>query len=309
MTLLGESAAGAGLSRHWRGPLPNTQITRALQPESGFYEKVPMSLLQGAYPDLGVMVWALLRLSFKGQADVGSYRQFARCLHLGHLTDNAVDHRFGGTLKPLLGRWIIRRRLPDSNYLYEARLPPEAASDRYAILRPGDIDLLAAPPPEGIDSIQVSDLVDFCRWQLECGRRGWTVDPLRIIAERWNVTHPTMARSKHRLSTLGLLKVVPRAVGRHSDLIWLGELYDPHWQDSSTCGGEGGPSGETLAVSDAEQTGDVWNALDGRVRATGSMETQPPAGAALGRRRRTPRDLPHATLADERTTPGLACQR
>jgi hypothetical protein len=104
MTLLspGEGAR-AGTPRHWRGPLPN-RSTRMLQPKGGFYKKIPMSLLHGAAPDLGVMVWALLRLSFDGQANVGSYRLFAQCLNLDHLTDTAVDKRFGAALKPLLGK-------------------------------------------------------------------------------------------------------------------------------------------------------------------------------------------------------------
>lgn len=164
------------------------------------------------------MVWALLRLSFDGQANVGSYRQFAHCLNLGNLSDTAIDKRFGAALKPLLGTWINRRRLPDNTYLYEAVVPADAAAERYAILRPSDIDLLDVAPPKGLASIDVGDLVAFCRWQLECGPRGWTVEPLRNIAERWNVTHPTMARSRDRLTKLGLLKVVPAA----------GTIHRPH---------------------------------------------------------------------------------
>jgi hypothetical protein len=225
-----EHASLAGVPKHWRGPIPNPFVTRMLKPKGSFYKKIPMSLLASGAPDLGVMVWALLRLSFDGQANVGSYRRFAQCLNLDHLTDTAIDKRFGPALRPLLGKWITRKRLPDNSYLYEAKVPAAAASDRYAILRPSDVDLLAVTPPKGLTSIEVGDLVDFCRWQLECGRRGWTIEPLRRIADRWKVTHPAIARSRDRLAKLGLLKVVPRTGGRFSDLIWLEELYDPHWQ-------------------------------------------------------------------------------
>ena len=168
-----------------------------------------MSLLASGARIWAVMVWALLRLSFDGQANVGSYRRFAQCLNLDHLTDTAIDKRFGPALRPLLGKWITRKRLPDNSYLYEAKVPAAAASDRYAILRPSDVDLLAVRPPKGLTSIEVGDLVDFCRWQLECGRRGWTIEPLRRIADRWKVTHPAIARSRDRLADSGCSRSYP----------------------------------------------------------------------------------------------------
>ncbi|HEY5784309.1 MAG TPA: hypothetical protein VIT65_06000 [Microlunatus sp.] len=284
MTLLigGENTALAGVPKHWRGPLPDPFVTRMLKPKGSFYKKIPMSLLDGAAPDLGVMVWALLRLSFDGQANVGSYRMFAQCLNLDHLSDTAVDKRFGAALKPLLGTWINRKRLPDNSYRYEAAVPAAAASDRYAILRPSDVDLLAVTPPKGLESIEVSDLVDFCRWQLECGRRGWTVDPLRNIADRWKVTHPTMARSRDRLAKLGLLKVVPRTGGRFSDLIWLEELYNPHWQVPSIIDEETDQDHAGHCLGDGTDAADLWK-VNGRFlgkSATGSLEN----GAAFGRK-------------------------
>lgn len=283
MTLLigGENTALAGVPKHWRGPLPDLSVTRMLKPKGSFYKKIPMSLLAGAAPDLGVMVWALLRLSFDGQANAGSYRMFAQCLNLDHLSDTAVDKRFGAALKPLLGTWINRKRLPNNSYLYEAAVPAAAASDRYAILRPSDVALLAVTPPKGLESIEASDLVDFCRWQLECGRRGWTVDPLRNIADRWKVTHPTMARSRDRLAKLGLLKVVPRAGGRFSDLIWLEELYNPHWQVPSIIDEETDQdhAGHYVGATDAAE---LWKANGGFLgkSATGSLESE----AAFGRK-------------------------
>ena len=288
MTLLvgGEHAALAGVPKHWRGPIPNPFVTRMLKPKGSFYKKIPMSLLASGAPDLGVMVWALLRLSFDGQANVGSYRRFAQCLNLDHLTDTAIDKRFGPALRPLLGKWITRKRLPDNSYLYEAKVPAAAASDRYAILRPSDVDLLAVTPPKGLTSIEVGDLVDFCRWQLECGRRGWTIEPLRRIADRWKVTHPAIARSRDRLAKLGLLKVVPRTGGRFSDLIWLEELYDPHWQvpsiiDEKTDQGQAGDND-----GGGTDRGELWN-VSGRFLGTSvtvSLEREREVGGKVNGR-------------------------
>ena len=73
-----------------------------------------------------------------------------------------------------------------------------------------------------------ADLVDFARWQLECGQRGWTAESTGAIAKRWQVTPPTIRASRNRLADLGLLRVVPRD-GRLSALTWLEKLFDPHW--------------------------------------------------------------------------------
>ena len=81
--------------------------------------------------------------------------KFAQCLNLDHLSDTALDKRFGSAIKPLLGTWIIRKRLANNRYLYEATIPARTASDRYAILRPADIDLLDVPPPKGMERVGV----------------------------------------------------------------------------------------------------------------------------------------------------------
>jgi hypothetical protein len=56
-----------------------------------------------------------------------------------------------------------------------------------------------------MNEVDVSAVAAFCGWQVECGRRGWTADALRRIAERWGVIHATTARSRNRLVRLGLV--------------------------------------------------------------------------------------------------------
>lgn len=235
MTLLvrGRPTALAGVPSRWSGPLPDLAVTRQLEPRGGF-TKVPLSLLHGGVTDLGVVLWALLRLSFQDRAEVSSYRDFADALALGDCSDTALDKRFGAALRPLLGTWVIRKRRADNECTYAAAIPADAAADRYAILRRFDLELLSVRPATGGDRCRPADLADFCRWQLECGRRGWTADPLRAIAGRWGTGHTTLASSRDRLARLGLLEVVQRSGRRYSDLIWLKELYDPYWQVAST---------------------------------------------------------------------------
>jgi hypothetical protein len=235
VTLLvrGRSTSLAGVPRHWTGPLPELSIDRML-PHRHNFAKIPAALLRDGAPDLGVLVWGLLRLSFRDHADVASYRDFAEALGLGHLSDPAVQKRFSAAIKPLLGTWIIRKRRPDNDCLYQAVVVTDLTTERYAILRACDLELLTVRPASGGQRCRPSDLADFCRWQLECGKRGWTADPLRRIAGRWNVGHTTLATSRDRLAQLGLLKVVQRSGRRYSDLVWLQEVYDPHWQVRST---------------------------------------------------------------------------
>ena len=146
------------------------------------------------------------------------------------LSDTAMHKRFRAAVGPLLGTWIIRKRRPNNDCTYLAVIPDGRDKERFAILRARDLDLLHVRPATGGDRCRPADLADFCRWQLECGRRGWTADPLRRIAERWSVGHTTLASSRDRLVGLGLLEVVQRSGRRYSDLVWLKELYDPHWQ-------------------------------------------------------------------------------
>jgi hypothetical protein len=225
MTLLvpGISLTRRGVPTHWRGPMPDPGTRRLLNTDGNF-QQVPEALLQDA-SDLGVVLWALIGLSFGSRADAASYREFSRCLNLDHLSETAAHKRVSTAIKPMLGTWITRKRKADNGYVYRATTPATARTDPYAILRPTDLNLLGRQAPDGTDYLGVADLADFCRWQLECSQRGWTVEPLRKIAERWGVTHPTLGASRDRLAKFELLRVEPRQGGRYSNLIWIGELY------------------------------------------------------------------------------------
>ena len=153
----------------WRGPLPDPSVERRLDDHGG-YAAVPEALLRPEYPDLGIITWAHLRLTFDDRAHVASYRDFADTLGCASLTDGAVEQRFGAALKPLLGKWIVRTPAGHSRYKYRAVVP--SGSYRYAMLRRRDFSLLTSPNPTG-ETAKPSDLANFARWQLTCGRRGW----------------------------------------------------------------------------------------------------------------------------------------
>lgn len=203
--------------------MPDPDIRRLLSSD-GNVRQVPEALLRGTASDLGIILWALLGLSFGNRAEAASYREFARCLNLDHLSERAINNRFSSAIRPMLGTWITRSRRADNGYVYRAVIPAGARKGLYAIVRPGDLNLLGCSP-DGTACLGAADLAAFCRWQIECGPRGWTVEPLRGIAERWGVTHPTMAASRDRLAEFGLLRVEPRLGGRYSDLIWIQELH------------------------------------------------------------------------------------
>lgn len=246
-------------------------------------------------PDLGVIIWALLGLSFDGRSEVATYRDFAHCLALGQLSETALNRRVGAALKPLLGSWIVRKRTPDNAYAYQAITPHSARSDQCAVLRPAEFDLLGVASSDGSDPVGASDLADFCRWQLECGQRGWTADPLRRIAERWGVTHPTVAASRDRLVSLELLKTVPRP-GRFSDLIWIRELY------------------ETGDDSFQEwwhrpQTGSIGPRPRGRHTAVRVPDAQGHESSSLAALRQSRADRRHRALVDLTASPRLGHQR
>ena len=74
---------GSGLPQRWRGDLPDPTVRRTLA-RVGDWVSVPAPLLCGGFPDLGVLVWALLRLSFGRKVGRASYSEFADRLGLQH---------------------------------------------------------------------------------------------------------------------------------------------------------------------------------------------------------------------------------
>ena len=231
LSLRARASGLSGVPQYWRGPLPDVSVRRRL-PQLDGAAQIPMELLFGGHADLAVLTWSLLRLRFDDRADVASYQEFADALGLAHLSSTAVQKRFSAALGSLLedaplGGWIQRERTTDNQQLYRA-IAPGGTGKRYAMLRRSDLALLAVPAGrKAARPVTVADLADFARWQLECDQRGWTADPLTRIAARWKVSEPTLWRSRTRLETVGLLKVVKRAGGRYPDLVWLAELHDP----------------------------------------------------------------------------------
>lgn len=224
MLLGGEPTTLTSVPRHWHGPLPSLSPIRQL-PTRGGWAPVPAPLLHGGHPDLGVLIWVWLRLEFQDRSGQTNYQTMAAELGLDHLSNRVSANKISLAVQPLLGSWIIRKKLDSNTFTYRA--VNIAPNDRYAVIRRGDLGMLTL---QGAKKAKVSDIANFGRWQLECGRLGWTAEPTRLIADRWNVTHPTIRQSRDRLAALGLLEVVHRpGPPRLSDLIWLKELYNPHW--------------------------------------------------------------------------------
>lgn len=229
MSVRGCRTGPASIPRTWRGPLPDPSIHHELNDEDG-YARVPATLLRlPGVPDLGIVTWALIRLRHDGRPVETNYRSLAQDLRLGDLSDSALEQRMGAALKPLLGVWIIRRKVSTRCHTYRAVVPPGVAG-RYAILRRRDFEMLSLPARRSRPQMLPADAVNFCKWQLECGQRGWTANTLREIARRWNVGLGTASRHRDRLVALNLLKVIKRSDGRLSDLVWLGEAFEPHWE-------------------------------------------------------------------------------
>lgn len=220
----GEPTALMTVPGHWRGPLPMLVPGPPL-PIKGGWVRVPNTLLHGGFPDLGVLAWVWLRLKFGDRPRETNYLEMAEGLGLQDLSARTAVKKFSVAVQPLLGSWVIRTKLDSHTFTYRA--VTVAPDDRYALIRRGDLGLLAL---EGEKRAKAADLVNFGRWQLECGRLGWTVEPSRLIADRWKVTHPTIRQSRDRLAALGLLEVIQRSgSSRLSDLVWLKETYNPHW--------------------------------------------------------------------------------
>src|SRR4051794_15241242 len=118
----GKPTVPTAVPKAWRGPLPDLSLQRRL-PELDGYVEVPISLLKGGFRDLGVVVWAWLRLRFDERAGVTNYRFLAEALGLSGLTDGAVEQRFGAAIKPLLGTWIERIRVGPGRLRYRAIAP------------------------------------------------------------------------------------------------------------------------------------------------------------------------------------------
>ena len=225
----GKSTGPAVVPTAWRGPMPDASVRRELATEGG-YAKVPERVLLSGLPDLGVMTWVLLRLWADDGWVPATYRTFADHLGMRDLPTKAAEKRFVRVIPAMIEAELIeRRRDADNQVHYRARLPP---GGRFAILRRSyDLPLLQSgvlhPRTGKLMPVTVSHLVDFARWQLEAGRRGWTTASAATLATRWGVSKRTLEMRRDSLTATGLLQVVRRS--GYPDLVWIGELHDPHW--------------------------------------------------------------------------------
>ncbi len=212
-------------------PLPDHREADGDRSELG-YARVPLSLLHSGFQDLGVLIWAQLRLWADGNPQKATYVGLAAALGQNSSALTTIEHKFSNAIRPLLGSWIHRTRVGPNLFAYQAVLPDP--KERYALIRRSDIGLMKTTK-QANGQAKAADIVDFARWQLECGARGWTVEPVAMIAKRWKVTPSTIRASRKRLEGLGLLEVVHReGPGRLPELVWLKEVYDPHWEIPST---------------------------------------------------------------------------
>lgn len=194
------------------------------------YVRVPLDLLFSTVPDLAVVVWAALKLSHDERPAEISYQDLADQFGMQDLTPRAVQGRFTAATKALVDTgWLSRRRGANNTYTYLA-VAPEKVSERYAMLRRCDLALLRAKPMRGAEPVGPTQLGDFCRWQLECGQRGWTGEQLSTMAQRWNLSERQFRNRRARLMACNLNLIVATPRTGYPDVVWLGELHDPHWQ-------------------------------------------------------------------------------
>ena len=213
----------------WRGPLPDVSVRRHLPVRDG-YVRVPLDLLFSTVPDLAVVVWAALKLGHDERPAEISYQDLAQQFGLQDLTPRAVQGRFTAATKALVDSgWLSRRRGANNTYTYLA-VTPKKISERYAMLRRCDLALLRAKPMRGAEPVGPTQLGDFCRWQLECGQRGWTGEQLTTMAQRWNLSERQFRNRRARLMACKLNLIVSTPRTGYPDVVWLGELHDPHWQ-------------------------------------------------------------------------------
>ena len=228
-TVRGQPTGLAWVPPSWRGPLPDVSVRRHLPVRDG-YVRVPLDLLFSSVPDLSIVVWAALKLRHDERPTELSYQDLADQFGMQELTPRAVQGRFTAATKALVDSgWVARTRGANNAYTYLA-ITPAKTSDRYAMLRRCDLALLRAKPMRGAEPVGPTQLSDFCRWQLECGQRGWTGEQLTTMARRWNLSERQFRNRRARLMACKLNLIVSTPRTGYPDVVWLGELHDPHWQ-------------------------------------------------------------------------------
>lgn len=235
MTVRGRPTGPTSVLPRWRGPMPDPSRRANPLPADDGYTQVPTELLFSEVSDLGVLLWALVRLRFEDKSGEIGYMDIAARLGLGDSSETAVEKRLTATVQPLIKLgWLERTRSPRSNRRSYRALVPKGKGTRYGVLRRCDLALLNLTDPRYRK--RPAHLVDFLRWQLECGTRGWTVETTEQIAKRWGVSTSTLRRRRDSIRTTkehaNFLTIEERP--GLPDLVWLSELVDLHWRIPST---------------------------------------------------------------------------
>lgn len=254
-------------SSAWRGPLPDLSIVRSLPARDGFV-KIPLQLafLGSAAGDLAMLVWAAIRLDFDDEPGQTSYAELANQLGIDG-SPNAIKKKLGAAVTALTDAgWLQRARVRGTNDVsYQAVAPETSGRTRYGLIRRCDLALLRT------GRVTPGILADFVRWQLECGRRGWTADPIPAIAARWGLTPRRLQQRRDLVAAARMLTVEERP--GYPPLTWLAEVYDPHWMVPSEPTPDPGEGCEIIGTSGSEIFGTSGAK---KMAPRGPKETAPP---------------------------------
>lgn len=247
------------MSSRWRGRTPDPVVKRKLDVGTG-HAQVPEPMLHQGLPDLGVLVWAQLRLWFDDRPGRTTYRELADALGMAELSDKAAELRLWKAVSAMRAAGLIERaRLRDNQVTYRAIT---GEFKRWAVVRRRDIAQLSTGYLDGdgrLNPVTPAHLCDFARWQLECRDRGWCAEATAEMASRWSVSARTFRTRRDALHAVGLIRVMRRS--GHPDLIWLGELVDTHWMipsevdDDTTDRAESGSKPTPQTVAENEGSG------------------------------------------------------
>ena len=289
-TVRGQQSRPMSVPVTWRGPLPDLSVHRQLPTRDG-YTQVPADLVFSSLPDLAVVVWAALRLAHDDQPHVFNYQDLAETLGMTALSARALQGRLTPAIAALAAQgWLTRTRGANNRYTYAA-VRPGNVSKRYAQLRRCDLALLRTKPLREAEMVSPTQLVDFCRWQLECGQRGWTAEHVVDLAKRWNLSERQFRNRRARLVACKLSLIVITARSGHADLVWLGELHDPHWQVRTEL-----DTSQSLSVVEQAETGSHRLTTPATIGVSGDrIDAQTPARSGVSPRQHVvsrPRQLP-----------------
>jgi len=212
------------IPRHWRGIVPDPEVARCT-PRGPGDVSVPYALLTSGLSDLQVLLWAHLRAWFYWHEGDTDYEELASEL-LGYPPTPAKVARIGTAIRPMLGTWVLRRRVENRRWLYQTGTC-FATGDPWTRIRGDFFAELAETGQDGPESHQLADVVNFVRWQLECGDRGWTIESADRLGQEWKVPSTKVVASRERLTRLGWLTTFERSSAEAGHLVWITERFDP----------------------------------------------------------------------------------